>query len=102
MAEVGIGTRARDDAWPPDELRPRANKAIKIKSGGTSSLLAHLESKHLVGHKAAVKDSRDTSEGKAKRAMVTSGKGVIGRFEYDTACSCKAIVGCVCLSLSEL
>ena len=23
MAEVGIGTRARDDVWPPDEVRPR-------------------------------------------------------------------------------
>ena len=80
----------------------RANKAIKIKRGGTSGLLAHLESKHPAEHKAAVKDSRDTSEGKAKRAMVASGKGVMGRLEYDTACSCKAIVGCVCLSRSEL
>ncbi|CAM9761918.1 unnamed protein product, partial [Ascophyllum nodosum] len=22
VAEVGIGTRARDDVWPPDEVRP--------------------------------------------------------------------------------
>ena len=80
----------------------QANKTLKIKSGGTSGLLAHLESKHPAEHKAAVKDSRHTSEGKAKRAMVASGKGVMGRLEYETACRCKAIVGCVCLSCSEL
>ena len=80
----------------------RANKAMKIKSGGTSGLLAHLESKHPAEYKAAVKDSRHTSEGKAKRAMVASGKEVMGIPEYDTACRCEAIVGCVCLSRSEL
>ena len=101
--------------WPRSGLAPervttcghlmkyvRANKAMKIKSGGTSGLLAHLESKHPAKHKAAVKDSRHTSEGKAKRAMVASGKGVMGRLEYDTACRCEAIVGCVCLSRPEL
>ena len=80
----------------------RANKTLKIKSGGTSGLLAHLKSKHPAEHKAAVKDSRYTSEGKAKRAMVGSGKGVMGRLQYEAACSCKAIMGCVCLSRSEL
>ena len=102
--------------WPRSGLAPervttcghlmksvRANKeAMKIKSGGTSGLLAHLESKHPAEHKAAVKDSRYTPEGKAKRAMVATGKEVMGRLEYDTACRCEAIVGCVCLSRSEL
>ena len=101
--------------WPKSGLAPervttcghlmkyvRANKTLKIKSGGTSGLLAHLESKHPAEHKAAVKDSRHASEGKAKRAMVASGKGVLGRLEYETACRYKAIVGCVCLSRSEL
>ena len=101
--------------WPKSGLAPervatcgdlmkyvRGNKTLRIKSGGTSGLLAHLESKHLAEHKAAVKDSRHTSEGKAKRAMVASGKGVMGRLEYETACRCKAILGCVCLSRSEL
>ena len=88
--------------WPRSGLAPervttfghlmkyvRANKATKIKSSGTSGLLAHLESRHPAEHKA-------------KRAMVASGKGVMGRLEYDTACRCEAIVGCVYLSRSEL
>ena len=116
VKEGGMNVRCMvKKKWPKSGLAPepvttcghlmkyvRANKTLKIKSGGTSGLLAHFESKHPAEHKAAVKDSRHTSEGKAKRAMVASGKGVMGRLEYETACRCKAIVGCVCLSCSEL
>ena len=116
VKEGGMNVRCMvKKKWPKSGLAPervttcghlmkyvRANKTLKIKSGGTSGLLAHLESKHPAEHKAAVKNNRHTSEGKAKRAMVASGKGVMGRLEYETACRCKAIVGCVCLSRSEL
>ena len=115
VKEDGMNVKCVVKKWPRSRLTPervttcghlmkyvRINKAMQIKNGATCVLLAHLESKHPAEHKAAVKDSRHTSEGKAKRAMVVSGKGVMGRLEYDTACRCEAIVGCVCLSCSEL
>ena len=93
VKEGGMNVRCMvKKKWPKSGLAPervttcghlmkyvRVNTILKIKSGGTSGLLAHLESKHPADHKAAVKDSRHTSEGKAKRAMVASGKGASDR-----------------------